>query len=78
MIDFGAIIGAASAVVAFIVWLVRLEGRVNTETRVREEQIAGVVKAQEAQATANRMFEARIYEILERIEDKLDRKLDRP
>lgn len=78
MIDFSAVIGLGSAVVAFIVWLVRLEGRVNTETRVREEQIAGVVKSQEAQATANRLFEARIYEILERIEDKLDRKLDRP
>ena len=31
-----ALIGAASTVIGGIVWLVRLEGRINTETALRE------------------------------------------
>lgn len=77
MIDYGALVAVGSAVVAVIVWLVRLEGRVNTEIRVREEQVAALAKAQSESQAQNRLFEVRIYEILERIEAKLDRKVDR-
>jgi hypothetical protein len=61
-----ALIGAASTVIGGIVWLVRLEGRINTETALRE-------------AMRQRLdgFEARIYEVLERIEQKIDRKADK-
>jgi hypothetical protein len=62
----GAIVGAGSPFLAGLVWLIRLEGRINTETALREalrQRIDG--------------FEARIYEVLERIESKLDRKADK-
>lgn len=62
----GAVVGAASPFLAGLVWLIRLEGRINTETALRE-------------ALRQRLdgFEARIYEVLERIEAKLDRKADK-
>lgn len=62
----GAVVGAASPFLAGLVWLIRLEGRINTETALRE-------------ALRQRLdgFEARIYEVLERIESKLDRKADK-
>lgn len=61
-----ALLGAGSTVVGGIVWLVRLEGRINTESALRE-------------AMRQRLdgFEARIYEVLERIEQKIDRKADK-
>lgn len=62
----GAIVGAGTPFLAGLVWLIRLEGRINTETALREalrQRIDG--------------FEARIYEVLERIESKLDRKADK-
>jgi hypothetical protein len=62
----GAIVGAGAPFLAGLVWLIRLEGRINTETALRE-------------ALRQRLdgFEARIYEVLERIEQKLDRKADK-
>lgn len=75
--DFGAIITVALALIGFIGWLYRLEGRVTKEEAVRDEQIKSLRQSQAEQQTYTRLFETRIYEILERIEDKLDRKLDR-
>ncbi|WP_353189085.1 hypothetical protein [Pseudomonas sp.] len=62
----GALIGIGTPCLAGLVWLIRLEGRINTETALRE-------------ALRQRLdgFEARIYEVLERIESKLDRKADK-
>ncbi len=62
----GAIVGAFTPLLAGLVWLIRLEGRINTETALRE-------------ALRQRLdgFESRIYEALERIENKLDRKVDK-
>ena len=75
--DFGAIITVALALIGFIGWLYRLEGRVTKEEAVRDEQVKSLRQSQAEQQTYTRLFETRIYEILERIEDKLDRKLDR-
>lgn len=62
----GAVVGIATPVLGAIVWLLRLEGRINTESALRDamrQRIDG--------------FESRIYEVLERIEAKLDRKADK-
>ena len=50
-----------------LVWLIRLEGKINTQDALRL-------------ALENRLasFEQRIYSTLERIENKLDDKVDRP
>lgn len=64
--DFGTLVAISLAVIAGLVWLVRLEGRVNTESQLRA--------ALEARLNG---FEARIYEVLRRIEDKLDGKADK-
>lgn len=55
------------AIVGGLVWLLRLEGRVNTEQALRL-------------ALSERLgsFESRILSSLQRIEDKLDDKADRP
>lgn len=62
----GVVIGAAVPLLGGLVWLIRLEGRINTEVALRE-------------ALAQRMggFEERIYATLERIESKLDGKADK-
>lgn len=75
--DLGAIVTIGLALVGFIGWLYRLEGRVTKEEAVRDEQVKSLRQSQSEQQTYTRLFEARIYEILERIEDKIDRKLDR-
>lgn len=62
----GTLISAALAILAGVVWLVRLEGRVNTESQLRS--------ALEGRLNG---FESRIYEVLRRIEDKLDSKADK-
>jgi hypothetical protein len=62
----GAVVGIATPALGAIVWLLRLEGRINTESALRDamrQRIDG--------------FESRIYEVLERIEAKLDRKADK-
>lgn len=62
----GAVVGIATPVLGAIVWLLRLEGRINTESALRDsmrQRLDG--------------FESRIYEVLERIEAKLDRKADK-
>lgn len=66
MISAGEVISATLAVLGGVVWLVRLEGRVNTESKLRD-------------ALQSRLdgFESRIYEVLRRIEDKLDSKADK-
>lgn len=66
----GAVITIALSAVGGIVWLVRLEGRINTETSLRESQLKGLLDRQNG-------FEERIYSILERIESKLDGKVDK-
>lgn len=62
----GTVIAGAVPLIGGIVWLVRLEGRINTEQELRK-------------ALADRLgsFEVRIYAALERIENKLDDKVDR-
>lgn len=62
----GAGVSVFLAALGGLVWLIRLEGRVNTEKALRE-------------ALAARLdgFEQRIYATLERIENKLDSKQDR-
>ncbi len=62
----GAVVGIATPALGAIVWLLRLEGRINTESALRD-------------AMRQRLdgFESRIYEVLERIEAKLDRKADK-
>lgn len=58
---------ALGMLVAGLLWLIRLEGRINTQEALRV-------------ALENRLasFEQRIYATLERIENKLDDKADRP
>ena len=62
----GVIVAAGIPLLGGLVWLIRLEGRINTEVALRE-------------ALAARMggFEERIYATLERIESKLDGKADK-
>lgn len=68
--DYGSLLGAAMAVVVpvvgFVVWLVRLEGRINLERELRG--------ALEARLNG---FEQRISAALDRIESKLDAKADK-
>lgn len=62
----GASIGLIAPAIGGLVWLIRLEGRINTEKALREalsERISS--------------FEQRIYAALERIENKLDDKADK-
>lgn len=62
----GAVVTLGLAGLAGVVWLVRLEGRLNVLKALYEglkERVNG--------------FEERIYLILERIEQKLDHKADR-
>lgn len=63
-LSFG--LGAITALVGVIVWMVRLEGRINVQTSRQE-------------ATDKRVdsLESRILDQLDRIELKLDRKADR-
>ena len=72
--DFGSIIGAAVAVlvpvIGFIVWLVRLEGRINTERELRENQHTNTVDRINS-------FEQRIYDTLKEIQSTLRDKVDR-
>ena len=72
--DFGSIIGAAMAVlvpvIGFIIWLVRLEGRINTERELRENQHTNTVDRINS-------FEQRIYDTLKEIQSTLRDKVDR-
>ena len=72
--DFGSIIGAAMAivvpVVGFVVWLVRLEGRINTERELRENQHVNTVDRINS-------FEQRIYDVLKDIQNSLRDKADK-
>lgn len=62
----GPIVVVGLTALGGLVWLVRLEGRVNTEAQLRN--------ALQARLDG---FEGRIYEVLRRIEDKLDQKADK-
>ena len=62
----GAIVGAFTPLLTGLIWLIRLGGRIDTESALRQ--------ALELRING---FEARIYEALERIENKLDRKADK-
>ena len=72
--DFGTLIGAAMAVIVpligGVVWLVRLEGRINTERELRENQNANTVDRING-------FEQRIYEVLKDIQNSLRDKADK-
>ena len=72
--DIGSIIGAAMAVlvpvIGFIIWLVRLEGRINTERELRENQHTNTVDRINS-------FEQRIYDTLKEIQSTLREKMDR-
>lgn len=72
--DIGSIIGAAMAVlvpvIGFIIWLVRLEGRINTERELRENQHTNTVDRINS-------FEQRIYDTLKEIQSTLRDKVDR-
>ena len=62
----GLVASVAVPVLGGLVWLIRLEGKLNTERALRE-------------ALEHRLsgFEQRIYSALERIENKLDSKMDK-
>lgn len=62
----GAAIGLIVPAIAGLVWLIRLEGRINTEKALRESLTDRLSS-----------FEQRIYASLERIESKLDDKADK-
>ena len=69
--DFlGAGITVALAAVGGIVWLVRLEGRINTETSLRESQLKNFMDRLGS-------FESRIYEMLKDIQETLRDKADK-
>lgn len=72
--DFGTMIGAAMSVivpvVGGVVWLVRLEGRINTERELRENQHTNTVERINS-------FEQRIYEVLKDIQNTLRDKADK-
>lgn len=65
-LDISTIITSGISLVGGVVWLVRLEGRINMETELR-------------MALQNRLdgFESRISSTLDRIEAKLDAKADK-
>ena len=72
--DFGSLIGGTAAVVVpligFVVWLVRLEGRINTERELRENQHVNTVDRINS-------FEQRIYDVLKDIQNSLRDKADK-
>ncbi len=72
--DPGTLIGAVMAVVVplvgFVVWLVRLEGRINTERELRENQNENTV-------VRINSVEQRIYEVLKDIQNTLRDKADK-
>lgn len=70
MIDVGALIALGGAILAGLGWLWRLHGRMNTEEAVRHEQVSSLRDRLNS-------FEQRIYDVLERIENKIDQKADR-
>jgi hypothetical protein len=63
-------LGAIPLIIGFVVWLVRLEGRVNTERELRETQHTNTVERINS-------FEQRIYETLKEIQSTLRDKVDR-
>lgn len=70
MIDAGTLVTVGLAIVGLIGWLWRLHGRLSTEEAVRHEQVTGLRDRLNS-------FEQRIYDVLERIETKIDQKADR-
>ena len=66
----GAGITVATSLVLGIVWMVRLEGRINTETSLRESQLKNFMDRLGS-------FEARIYEMLKEIQETLRDKADK-
>jgi len=72
--DFGTLAGIAVTLalsgIGGIVWLVRLEGRINTETSLRESQLKNFLDRLGS-------FESRIYEMLKDIQETLREKADK-
>ena len=66
----GAGITVATSLVLGIVWMVRLEGRINTETSLRESQLKNFMDRLGS-------FESRIYEMLKDIQETLRDKADK-
>lgn len=65
-LDLATLVTVAGSAISVVVWLVRLEGRINTQDELR--------KALEGRISG---FEERVYDVLERIERKIDGKADR-
>ena len=72
--DLAGILGSVAAIVVpaigFVVWLVRLEGRINTERELRENQHVNTVDRINS-------FEQRIYDVLKDIQNSLRDKADK-
>ena len=66
----GVAVTLAMAGVSGVVWLVRLEGRINNEQSLRESQLKNLVERSTS-------FEARIYEMLKDIQESLREKADK-
>ena len=66
----GALVSLLGMAVGGSVWLVRLEGRSNTETQLRESQNKNTVERLGS-------FESRIYEMLKDIQETLRAKADK-
>lgn len=73
----GALVTLALAGISGIVWLVRLEGRINTESQLRESQIDNALAIQKGAADRQSTFENRIYQELREIKEILRDKADR-
>jgi len=72
--DASTLINTAAALlvpaIGGVVWLVRLEGRINTERELRENQHVNTVDRINS-------FEQRIYEVLKDIQNSLRDKADK-
>lgn len=60
-----------------IVWLVRLEGRINTESQLRESQIQNTMSILSTTTDRQSTFETRIYQELREIKEMIREKADR-
>lgn len=73
----GGVVTLGLAGVSGIVWLIRLEGRINLETKLRETEMANVLTSIKASEERQVTFENRIYLELREIKEILREKQDR-
>lgn len=74
----GAMVTVGLAGITGIVWLIRLEGRINMETKLRETEMSNLITSMKASEDRQVTFENRIYLELREIKDILREKQDRP